>query len=191
VHSFEIFPADDKTMGLLYGFIRNRLCMKIEKNHVVRFHYTLFEGFAPGQDAEPLESSKPRGEPLAILAGRGNIIPGLDQALEGREAGEQFVVDISAAQAYGERREGLSQRIPKKLFGSQKIQPGQQVVLETNSGPRAVFVKKVGMSVVDVDLNHPMAGKDLHFAVEIVDVREATPDEIDHGHAHGEGGQAH
>ena len=91
----------------------------------------------------------------------------------------------------GERREGLSQRIPKKHFGEQKLEPGMQVVLQTNFGPRAVTIEKVGMSVVDVDLNHPMAGKDLHFDVEIVDVREATPEEAEHGHVHGEGGHHH
>ncbi len=156
--------------------------MKIEKDRVVRFHYTVSE-----QGQEPLESSKER-EPLAILAGRGNIIPGLDKALEGREAGESFGVDVPAAEAYGEKRDGLTQRIPKKHFGAQKLNPGMQVVLNTNFGPRAVTIQKVGMSVVDVDLNHPMAGKDLHFDIEIVDVREASKEEIEHGHVHGEGG---
>lgn len=168
--------------------------MKIEKDRVVRFHYTLFEGLFEGrsreQGQEPLESSKER-EPLAILAGRGNIIPGLDKALEGREAGESFGVDVPAAEAYGERRDGLTQRIPKKHFGAQKLNPGMQVVLDTNFGPRAVTIEKVGMSVVDVDLNHPMAGKDLHFDIEIVDVREASAEEIEHGHVHGEGGHHH
>jgi FKBP-type peptidyl-prolyl cis-trans isomerase SlyD len=159
--------------------------MKIEKDRVVRFHYTVSE-----QGQEPLESSKER-EPLAILAGRGNIIPGLDKALEGREAGESFGVDVPAAEAYGEKREGLTQRIPKKHFGAQKLNPGMQVVLNTNFGPRAVTIQKVGMSVVDVDLNHPMAGKDLHFDIEIVDVREASKEEIEHGHVHGEGGHQH
>ena len=159
--------------------------MKIEKDRAVRFHYTVSE-----QGQEPLESSRER-EPLAILAGRGNIIPGLDKALEGREAGDSFGVDVPAADAYGEKRDGLSQRIPKKHFGAQKLAPGMQVVLNTNFGPRAVTIQKVGMSVVDVDLNHPMAGKDLHFDIEIVDVREATAEEIEHGHVHGEGGHEH
>jgi len=66
-----------------------------------------------------------------------------------------------------------------------------QVVLNTNFGPRAVTIQKVGMSVVDVDLNHPMAGKDLHFDIEVVDVREASPEEIEHGHVHGDGGHEH
>ena len=163
--------------------------MKIEKDRAVRFHYTLFDGAAAGQE-EPLETSKER-EPLAILAGRGNIIPGLDKALEGHEAGDTFSVDVPAAEAYGEKRDGLSQRIPKKHFGAQKLEPGMQVVLNTNFGPRAVTIQKVGMSVVDVDLNHPMAGRDLRFDIEIVDVREASPEEIEHGHVHGEGGHQH
>ena len=81
--------------------------------------------------------------------------------------------------------------MPKKHFGETRLVKGQQVVLQTNFGPRAVTVQKVGMSVVDVDLNHPMAGKDLHFDVEIVDVREASAEELEHGHVHGEGGHHH
>lgn len=159
--------------------------MKIEKDRVVRFHYTVSE---VGQ--EPLESSKER-EPIAILIGHGNIIPGLEQAMMDKEAGENFSVDVPAAEAYGERRDGLTQRIPKKHFGNEKLAPGMQVVLQTNFGPRAVTVQKVGHSVVDVDLNHPMAGKDLHFDVEIVEVREAQAEEIEHGHVHGDGGHHH
>ncbi|HVI59086.1 MAG TPA: peptidylprolyl isomerase [Luteimonas sp.] len=159
--------------------------MKIEKDRVVRFHYTVSE-----QGQEPLESSKER-EPLAILAGHGNIIPGLDKAMEGHAAGDSFGVDVAAAEAYGERRDGLTQRVPKKHFGQQKLVPGMQVVLNTNFGPRAVTIEKVGMSVVDVDLNHPMAGKDLHFDIEVVEVREASQEELEHGHVHGDGGHAH
>jgi len=160
--------------------------MKIEKDRVVRFHYTVSE---PGQ--EPVESSKDAGQPLAILFGHGNIIPGLEKAMEGREAGDSFSAEVAAADAYGERREGMTQRVPKKHFGKQRLAPGMQVMLNTNFGPRPVTVHKVGMSVVDVDLNHPMAGKDLHFDVEIVDVREADAAEIEHGHVHGDGGHDH
>ena len=105
--------------------------------------------------------------------------------------GESFGVDVAAADAYGELREGLSQRVPKKHFGGQRLEPGMQVVLNTNFGQRAVTIQKVGMSVVDVDLNHPMAGKDLHFDIEVVEVREAKPEEIAHGHVHGDGGHQH
>lgn len=159
--------------------------MKIEKDRVVRFHYTVSE-----QGQAPLESSKER-DPMAILVGHNNIIPGLEKALEGHEAGDSFGVDVAAADAYGERRDGLSQRVPKKHFNERNLAPGMQVVLNTNFGPRAVTIEKVGMSVVDVDLNHPMSGKDLHFDIEIVDVREASKEEVEHGHVHGEGGHQH
>jgi len=159
--------------------------MKIEKDRVVRFHYAVAE-----QGQEALENSR-GGEPLAILQGHGNIIPGLEKAMEGHEAGDSFVVDVAAADAYGDRRDNLTQRVPKKHFEGQRLEPGMQVVLNTNFGPRAVTIQKVGMSVVDVDLNHPMAGKDLHFDIDIVDVREATPEELEHGHVHGDGGHHH
>lgn len=159
--------------------------MKIAKDSVVRFHYSVSEA---GQEVS--ETSRER-EPLAILIGHGNIIPGLEAAMQDRQAGESFAVDVAPAEAYGERRDDLGQRVPKKHFGAQKLEPGMQVVLQTNFGPRAVTIRKVGMSVVDVDLNHPMAGKDLHFDVEIVEVREATAEELQHGHVHGEGGHQH
>ncbi len=159
--------------------------MKIAKDAVVKFHYTVAE-----QGQEPLESSKDR-EPLAILIGHGNIIPGLENAMIDHAAGDSFGVDVAAADAYGERREGLTQRVPKKHFGAQKLVPGEQVVLQTNFGPRAVTIEKVGMSVVDVDLNHPMAGKDLHFDIEIVEVREAVAEELEHGHVHEGDGHHH
>ena len=159
--------------------------MKIEKDRVVRFHYNVAETGQPEQ-----ENSR-SGEPLAILIGHGNIIPGLENAMQDREAGDSFGVDVAAADAYGERRDGLTQRVPKKHFGNQRLVPGQQVVLQTNFGPRAVTIQKVGMSVVDVDLNHPMAGKDLEFDIEIVEVREASAEELAHGHVHGDGGHHH
>ena len=159
--------------------------MKIEKDRVVRFHYSVAE-----QGQEPVESSQGR-DPLAILYGHGNIIPGLEKAMEGREAGESFSVDVPAAEAYGEKREGLTQRVPKKHFGEQRLAPGMQVVLNTNFGPRAVTIEKVGMSAVDVDLNHPMAGKTLNFDVTVNEVRDGTEEEIQHGHAHPPGAEAH
>ncbi|KAA2285778.1 FKBP-type peptidyl-prolyl cis-trans isomerase [Arenimonas fontis] len=159
--------------------------MKIENNRVVRFHYTVSE---PGREA--LESSRER-EPLAVLIGHGNIIPGLEAAMMEHVAGDRFEVTVAPDQAYGERREGLVQRLPKKHFRQARLLPGQQVVLDTSNGPRAVTVVKVGATVVDVDLNHPMAGKTLRFDIEIVDVREAEQAEIEHGHVHGAGGHQH
>ena len=159
--------------------------MKIEKDRVVQFHYAVSE-----QGDAPVESSEGR-EPLAILAGHGNIIPGLEKAMEGHEAGDKFSADVAAAEAYGEIQPNLTQRVPKKYFKDVKLVPGMQAVLPTNFGPRAVTVQKIGMSVVDVDRNHPMAGKDLSFEIEVVEVREASAEELEHGHVHGEGGHHH
>jgi FKBP-type peptidyl-prolyl cis-trans isomerase SlyD len=159
--------------------------MKIEDNSVVRFHYTVSES---GQGR--LESSRD-SQPISVLVGHGNVIPGLEEALRGREAGESFVVSIGPEQGYGLRREGMVQRVPRKHFKGARLVPGQQVVLPTPQGDRAMTIQKVGMSVVDVDLNHPMAGKTLDFDVEILEVRPATEIEKQHRHAHGDGGHEH
>ena len=158
--------------------------MKIQKDSVVRFHYTVSEA------GEQVETTEGR-DPMAILIGHGNVIPGLEKALEGREAGETFSVDVAAVDAYGVVTPGLIQRVPKKHFKGQPLKAGMAVMLNTNFGPRAVTIHKVGMSVVDVDLNHPMAGKDLQFEIEVVEVREASAEELDHGHVHGDGGHQH
>jgi FKBP-type peptidyl-prolyl cis-trans isomerase SlyD len=162
--------------------------MKVETGKVVVFHYTVSES-----GGEAVESSRDRGEPLAFLVGRGALIPGLEKALSGREAGEHFEVDIEPAEAYGERRADFTQRVPKKYFrDGEHLKPGMTTVLSVREGgQRQVTVQKVGSSVVDVDLNHPLAGKTLRFDVEIVDVRDATADELAHGHAHGAGGHGH
>ena len=159
--------------------------MQIAERTVASFHYTLTN------DAGTVIDSSAGTDPLTYLHGVGNIVPGLEKAMEGKAAGDKFEVDVAAADAYGERREGMTQRVPKKHFEGAKLVPGMQAVLPTNFGPRAVTIQKVGMSVVDVDLNHPMAGKDLHFAIEIVEVREASAEEVEHGHVHGAGGHHH
>lgn len=161
--------------------------MKVEANKVVSFHYVVSEG------PNAVESSRDRGEPLAFLVGHGGLIPGLEKALAGREAGERFEVVVAPAEAYGDRREDFTQRVPKKYFSdAEHLKPGMTTVLSTReSGKRQVTVRKIGSSVIDVDLNHPLAGKTLTFDVEIVDVRDATPEEIAHRHVHGTGGHAH
>jgi FKBP-type peptidyl-prolyl cis-trans isomerase SlyD len=162
--------------------------MKVEPNKVVVFHYTVRE-----HDGEPVESSRDRGEPLAFLVGTGMLIPGLEKALTGHEAGEKFEVTIEPAEAYGERRDDFTQRVPKKYFrDADALKPGMMTVLSVSGGgQRQVTVQKVGSSVIDVDLNHPLAGKTLVFDVEIVDVRDATAEEIEHKHAHGVSGHGH
>ncbi|HET6603177.1 MAG TPA: peptidylprolyl isomerase [Xanthomonadaceae bacterium] len=161
--------------------------MQVAKDTVVRFHYSVAE--SAGQ---AIEDSRDRGDPIAILVGHRNIVAGLEQALIGRAAGERFAVVVAAADAYGERSSPALQRVPKKYFREPaRLRPGMGTVLQTAHGPRMVTVVKVGMSVVDIDLNHPMAGKDLEFDVEILEVRAASAEELEHGHAHGSGGQQH
>lgn len=160
--------------------------MKIENNAVVRFHYTVT---VPGE-AE-VENSR-EGDPVAILVGYKNIVPGIEAALLGHEAGDRFDVTVSPEEGYGERRDGMTQRLSKKVFPKGvALVPGAHIMLKTQQGPRMVTVQKVGMTVVDVDLNHPLAGKTLQFDIEVIEVREGSAEEIAHRHVHGEGGHAH
>jgi len=160
--------------------------MQAEKDKVVTFHYHLTD-----PDGTAIDSSLER-EPLAILFGHGAIIPGLEQAIAGHAAGDRFDVVVPPEQGYGTRRDDFTQRVAKKYFrDGDRLKPGMTTVLRTEDGYRQVTVLKVGSSVIDVDLNHPMAGKTLHFAIEVVDVRDATAEELEHGHVHGPGGHHH
>ncbi|TAL73984.1 MAG: peptidylprolyl isomerase [Rhodanobacter sp.] len=161
--------------------------MKAGKDKVVALHYTL------SVDGAQVESSHDRNEPLWILLGHGQLIPGLEKALEDHEAGDAVKATIAPEDGYGERREGQIQRVPKKYFQDAKhLKPGMATVLALKEGGhRAVTVHKVGMSTVDVDLNHPMAGKTLDFDVTLQEVREATKEELEHGHAHPDGVAEH
>ena len=122
--------------------------MKIEEKKVVSFHYTL-----TGEEGEKLDASHDRGEPMLYLHGAGNIIPGLEKAMEGREAGDSFQVTVPPEEAYGERREANVQRLPLKKLGvkPQQLQPGMILNLQTSQGPAQVTVLKVGRFNVDVD----------------------------------------
>jgi FKBP-type peptidyl-prolyl cis-trans isomerase SlyD len=161
--------------------------MKAGKDKVISLHYTLTV------DGEKVESSLDRNEPLWVLLGHGQLIPGLEKALEDHEAGDSLQVEVAPAEGYGERQPGMTQRVPKKYFQQGgKLKPGMTTVLALKEGGhRVVVVEKVGMTTVDVDLNHPMAGKTLHFDVTLNEVREGTEEEIQHGHAHPPGAEAH
>jgi FKBP-type peptidyl-prolyl cis-trans isomerase SlyD len=160
--------------------------MNIEDKKVVSFHYTLRD-----EHGEQLESSH-EGDPMTYLHGTGNIIPGLEKAMAGKAAGDRFEANVEPAEAYGERNENGIQRIPAKHFKQVgRLEPGQTVVLHTKQGPRQLTVLKVGRFNVDVDTNHPMAGRSLTFDVEVTGVRDATDEEVSHGHVHGKGGIEH
>lgn len=160
--------------------------MNITRNSVVNFHYRLYS-----IEGGELESSH-QGDPVAYLHGHGGIMPGLEEAMEGRIVGETFTVDVPARKAYGVRKEDAQQRVPiKHLMTKGKLKKGMTVTINTSEGPRDVTILKVGKFNVDIDANHPFAGMDLRFDIELKDVREATQDEIAHGHAHGVGGHQH
>jgi len=160
--------------------------MLIADKKVASFHYTL-----SNERGDQIESSRER-QPMTYLHGARNIIPGLEEALTGKAAGEQFQVTIAPADAYGERRPDRVQRVPAKHFRDAKhLQPGQSVTIQTRQGPLQATVVKVGRFNVDIDTNHPLAGQTLTFDVEVTAVRDATKEEISHGHVHGPGGVDH
>lgn len=164
--------------------------MTISKNKVVQFHYTLRD---ESDNNTTLESSR-SGDPVLYLHGHDNVIKGLEAALEGKNVGDNVSVSIAPADAYGERNEERKQRVPVKHLHVPKnarLMPGMLVHIQTERGAVPATVIKAGKFTVDVDTNHPLAGKTLGFDVEIVDIRDATDDEIAHGHAHGVGGHHH
>jgi len=162
--------------------------MQAGKDKVISFHYTL------SVNGEKVESSLDGGEPLWILLGHGQLIPGMEAGLEGKAAGDKVDLEIAPDQGYGERQEGMIQRVPKKYFpnAGKGLKAGDTTVLALKEGgQRAVVVQKVGSSVVDIDQNHPMAGKTLNFSIDVQTVRDASEEEIAHGHAHPNGDGAH
>jgi len=154
--------------------------MQISPNKVVTIHYTL-----RNPEGEILDSST-GGEPFSYLHGAGNIIPGLEKALEGKQAGDQVNVTIAPEDAYGEHDEALVQAVPRAAFqGVDDIQPGMQFQAQGQGGaPQVVTVTEVAEDTVTVDANHPLAGVTLIFEVEVKDVREASEEEVAHGHVH-------
>lgn len=160
--------------------------MKIEKDKVVQITYQMSD-----LEENTLEGST-EGMPMAYLHGHNGLLSGLEQAMEGHIAGEEFTVTLSPEQAYGEIVENSEKKIPMKhLQGAKKWKKGMVAVVHTEEGRRQVTVVKPGKFMVVVDFNHPFAGKTLVFKVKVVDVRDATLEEITHGHAHGVGGHHH
>src|SRR5690606_36394100 len=160
--------------------------MQISKHKVVAIDYTLT---AP--DGAVLDSSGGR-EPLAYLHGAGNIIAGLEAELEGKTRGDKLDVTVAPAEGYGERNEALIQQVPRSMFeGVDKSEPGMRFNAMSDAGPRVVVVTAVDDDGITIDGNHPLAGMELHFAVTIMDVRDATEEELEHDHVHGAGGHQH
>lgn len=158
----------------------------IADDRVVSFHYSL-------RDAEgSFNESSAGGSPVVYLHGRSQIVPGLETQLAGKKAGDKFSATVAPEDAYGQRNEEAIQRVPVKHIATRgPYQVGQVVVVSTREGGRQARVAKVGHFNLDLDLNHPLAGKTLTFDIEVVEVRTATEEELAHGHAHGPGGHDH
>jgi FKBP-type peptidyl-prolyl cis-trans isomerase SlyD len=155
--------------------------MKIEKGRVVDLDYSLHFG-----DGEIVDRSEP-GEPLSYLHGEGEIVPGLESALEGLGQGDARQVVVAPAQGYGEHDPSQVQKVPRSAFPP-GFEPsvGMELTAQDQGGDEVPFtIREVGLDEVTIDLNHPLAGKSLHFDVKVLQVRAATPEELEHGHAHG------
>ena len=163
----------------------------ITMNKVVSFHYRLAEVGVNGDRGDWREESH-SGTQLAYLHGFHNIVVGLEKALEGKTIGDAIEITLDPDDAYGFRRPNSTQRVPIKHLQFpgpvKKILPGMPATLETNQGKRAVVVLKVGKFNADVDFNHPLAGKVLYYEVQVEGIRDASAEEIAHGHVHGVGG---
>lgn len=156
--------------------------MTITKNQVVSIHYTLKD-----DDGNVLDTSE-NMDPLLYIHGAGNIIPGLEQALEGKVKGDKLNVSIVPEDAYGERIDTLIHAVPKDQFeNAETIQVGSQFQVDSEHGPMILTVIEIKDAEFVLDGNHPLAGMKLHFDVEIMDLRPATEDELAHGHVHGPG----
>ena len=156
--------------------------MKIAKHTVAAIHYTLKDNAG-----KVLDSSAGR-DPLFYIHGEGNLIPGMEEGLEGQEKGKKLKLKVSPEKGYGVRDEKLIQQVPRTAFGDQKVENGMQ--FQTSSGA-VVTITNVGLEKVTVDANHALAGVELNFDVEVMEVRQATEEEIAHGHVHGPGGHHH
>ena len=160
--------------------------MQIAADRVVLIHYTLKD-----DDGVVIDSSA-GAEPLAYIQGHGNLVAGLEKALEGKQDGDTVAVSVTPAEGYGVRDAALIQRVPKRsMQGSGEIKKGMQFQARTDDGMRVFTVTAVVGDMVTLDGNHPLADKTLNFDVEVVSVREATTEELEHGHVHGAGGHHH
>jgi FKBP-type peptidyl-prolyl cis-trans isomerase SlyD len=160
--------------------------MQIGKDKVVVMEYTL-----TGSDGTVLDTSEGQ-EPMAYIQGVGSIIPGLESAMEGKASGDHLEVTVQPEKGYGVRDDSLMQTISREQFeGVDDLEVGMQFEAKDDEGEQVVTVIKVEEEAVTVDGNHPLAGETLNFNVDIVEVRDATAEELQHGHVHGPGGHHH
>ena len=153
--------------------------MHITKHKVAAIHYTLTD------DAGTVIDSSQGKEPLYYLHGEGNLIPGMEEGLEGRQPGDKLKLDVSPDKGYGLRSDDMIEDVPRSAFGGQPVEVGMQ--FSAGQG-QVVTVVAVNPDTITIDANHELAGQNLHFDVEVLSVRDASTEEIAHGHVHGPGG---
>lgn len=150
--------------------------MEIADARVASIHYTLTD------DAGQVIDKSPEQQPLQYFHGAGNIVPGLEKALAGKQPGDTLKVDVKPEEAYGVRNEQLVQVVPRTAFqGVEKVEPGMQFQARSERGPLLVTVMEANDEQVKIDGNHPLAGRNLHFDVKVADVREASEEEKQNG----------
>ena len=160
--------------------------MQVAAQKVVAIHYTL-----TNDRGETLDSSRGH-EPLAYLHGTGNLIPGLEKALEGKQAGDKLSVRVPPEEGYGVRDDALIQAVPRRAFkGAGELHVGMRLQAQGDRGMRVVRITHMAGDMVTVDGNHELAGQTLNFDVEIAEVRDPSAEELAHGHVHGPGGHHH
>lgn len=169
------------------GINMNNKAIQVSVNHAVSVHYNLRD-----DNNELLDSTYDNNKPLVYLHGRRQMIAGFESAVNKASVGDKLSFSVMPAEGYGLRNINNTQRIPSKYLKHEgKLMPGKNIHVNTDNGVKPGTVIRVGKFNVDVDMNHPLAGKNLHFEVEIVAIRKATDEEISHGHVHGDGGCSH
>ena len=160
--------------------------MRITKNHVVAIDYKLTD------DQEQVLDTSEGSEPLWYLHGAEGIIPGLEQQLDGKQLGDHLEVAITPEDGYGQRNDSLRQTVPREQFDdNEELKLGMQFRVDSGDEPLIVTIVEITDDTVTVDGNHPLAGMNLNFDVTVREIREATPEELEHGHVHGPGGHSH
>lgn len=160
--------------------------MTIQDNCVVAIDYTLKD-----KNGNVLDSSSGK-DPLYYLHGKRNIIPGLEKELTGKKQDDELTVVVSPDEGYGQRQDALMTEVSKQeLAGVPNLEVGIQLQAQTAQGVQIFTVAAIDGDTVTLDGNHPLAGEELHFSVTVKSVREATQEELDHGHVHGPGGHHH
>ena len=178
---------DWQNQRVLYGAGSMTGGLQAEKGRVVAFDYILRDA----DSGEEIERSD-EGSPNVYLHGHRNVLPGLEEAVAGKQEGDAVTVTLPPERAYGLRQDNSVHRVPiKHLVFRGKLKPGMVVQLNTDQGRRSVTVLKAGRHSADIDANPPLAGQAVRFDIEIVGVRAADPEEVSHGHAHGPGGHQH